>query len=99
MKYGLSDKTVLKINSVLLNFSEIQTAILYGSRAKGNFKPGSDIDLALMGHALDNSIANDIDDLLLPYTVDLSIYKDIKNKDLLDHITRVGIVFYKRDSA
>lgn len=73
---------------------------MYGSRAKGSYRPGSDIDLALFGEALNytqlNRIETEIDDLLLPYTVDLSLYAQIDNVDLQNHIQRVGQVFYQR---
>jgi hypothetical protein len=44
-------------------------------------------------------ILQDIDDLLLPYTVDLSIFEDIDDPDLIEHIQRVGVVFYEKDQA
>jgi predicted nucleotidyltransferase len=79
---------------------EIEGAVLYGSRAKGNFKPGSDIDMVLKGLELNlkllNKISIDLDDLLLPYTFDLSLYHQINNPDLIDHIKRVKKVFYKK---
>ncbi|GIV26233.1 MAG: hypothetical protein KatS3mg027_0047 [Bacteroidia bacterium] len=100
MKYGLSDKTIDLINAVFSKHPEVETAILYGSRAKGNFHTGSDIDLTLTGTNLTLSILHkiedEIDDLLLPYKVDLSILQDIENKELLDHIQRVGKVFYSK---
>ena len=49
MNYGLSDATVEKIQTVLAGFPQVEKALLYGSRAKGSFKPGSDIDLTLIG--------------------------------------------------
>ena len=71
MKHGLNSATVDRIRSVLARFSEVDKAILYGSRAKGTYKPGSDIDLALFGSDLDGSvlsrITSTLDDLLLPY--------------------------------
>ncbi|NLJ78852.1 MAG: nucleotidyltransferase domain-containing protein, partial [Tissierellia bacterium] len=71
-----------------------------GSRAKGNYRNGSDIDLALLGKDLDlqyiNRIHLDIDELYLPYKLDLVIYSRIENNDLIDHIDRVGIVIYER---
>lgn len=97
-KFGLSNDTIKKINEVFSEFSEIEKVIIYGSRAKENFKPGSDIDLTLIGTNVNTdillAISHQIDDLLLPYTVDLSIFQHIKNNDLLDHIERVGQVFY-----
>src|SRR6056297_2834560 len=98
MKFGLKEETILKITSVLKKFPQVEKAVLYGSRAKGNFKKGSDIDLTLMGENLDltltNKIETEIDDLLLPYTFDISIYHQLNNSKLIDHIDRVGKIFY-----
>ena len=74
--------------------------MLYGSRAKGNFKPGSDIDLTLFGPDINGDvladIANALDDLLLPLVIDLSVYSMLDNQELIDHIDRVGVVFYDK---
>jgi len=98
MPYGLNEKTIKQINSVFSDYHAVDKAILYGSRAKNSYKNGSDIDLTLLGDNLDlpllQKISLSIDDLLLPYKVDLSIYNDIQNSDLKEHIDRVGIVFY-----
>lgn len=100
MEYGLSKETITKINGVFFKFKEVEKAILYGSRAKGNFKPGSDVDLTLKGEKLKlkllNKISLGIDDLLLPYSFDISIFHQITNIDLIEHIERVGITFYKK---
>ena len=98
MKFGLTEETISKINNIFAKYPQIKEAILYGSRAKGNFKNGSDIDLALKGEELNFSLINqinlEIDDLLLPYSFDISILGQISNPDLLDHIKRRGVVFY-----
>lgn len=98
--YGLKDFHIKKIHSVFAKYNAIEKAILYGSRAKGNYRIGSDIDLSLLGNGLDLNvlfnIENELDDLLLPYTFDLSILQDIENPDLIDHINRVGINFYEK---
>ena len=103
MNHGLPDLTVAKINTVFKSFSEIEQAVLYGSRAKGNYKPGSDIDLTLHGSALTTSLCNEIvcklDDLLLPYKIDLSVFASLKHPELEAHIERVGVVFYQRRDA
>lgn len=100
MKYGLSEDTIGRIHSVFEKFPDIEKAVLYGSRAKGNYKTGSDIDLTLHGKTLThNQLANIsslLDDLLLPYTIDLSIYDQLESIELRDHINRAGIVFYER---
>jgi len=100
MKYGLSESTVEKICGILARFTEVDRAVLYGSRAKGNYKPGSDIDLTLFGAnlnaALCATIAEALDDLLLPYFIDLSVFSELKQPELEAHINRVGKVFYQR---
>ncbi len=103
IEYGLSLKIIKEINTVFRKFEEVEKAVLYGSRAKGNYKPGSDIDITLKGKKLNlqllNKIDIDLDDLLLPYMFDISIYDHISNNDLIDHIQRVGKIFYKKNSA
>jgi predicted nucleotidyltransferase len=98
MKYGLEDSVLVKINHVFEQFPQIKEVIIYGSRAMGNYREASDIDLTLTGENLNLSILNQLsealDNLLLPYLFDISIYQQIKNQDLLDHITRKGQTFY-----
>lgn len=100
MPYGLSEKTIQKICGVLAKYPHIDKAVLYGSRAKGNFRPGSDIDLSLHGAGLSlvelGRIESELDDLLLPYSIDLLIFDTLKHANLRDHIERVGVVFYQR---
>ncbi|MCQ3936742.1 MAG: nucleotidyltransferase domain-containing protein [Chloroflexi bacterium] len=104
MKYGLSRLTVQRICSVLERYPQVEKAVLYGSRAKGNHRNGSDIDLTLHGGAdltlnVVYKILDDLDDLLLPYIVDLSVFKDIRDPDVIEHIRRVGVVLYRRGEA
>ncbi|MCI5218040.1 MAG: nucleotidyltransferase domain-containing protein [Candidatus Electrothrix sp. LOE2] len=103
MEYGLTPENIKEINRVFRKFAEIEEAVLYGSRAKGNYKPGSDIDIALKGKKINLRLLNkmdiDLDELLLPYTFDMSIYDHISNQDLRDHIQRVGKVLYKKNAA
>jgi len=98
--YGLKDIDIKKIQSIFVKYKEIDKAILYGSRAKGNYRNSSDIDLSLMGNNLTLSILlrieNKLDDFLLPYKIDISIFHKIENPDLVEHINRVGVVFYKK---
>jgi predicted nucleotidyltransferase len=102
MNHGLSDATMKKIQAVLAGFPEVEKAVLYGSRAKGTFKPGSDIDLTLCGPELSFSllarIDTALDDLLLPYEMDLSLMSSITHPALLDHIRRVGVVLYEKSA-
>ena len=99
MQYGLTESTINKIIFVFSGCPEIERVILYGSRAMGTYRNGSDLDLTIVGckmtHSLELRIENKLDDLLLPYKIDLSLLHEIGNPDLLDHIRRVGVVFYE----
>ncbi|GAB4579191.1 MAG: nucleotidyltransferase domain-containing protein [Anaerolineales bacterium] len=101
LRFGLQEATIQKINTVLSRYPQVEQAILYGSRAKGNYKNGSDIDLTLCGgddltlNVL-YRIMDELDDLLLPYTMDVSIFNDIEDEALIGHIRRVGVKFYVR---
>lgn len=101
--FGLPDKTVAIVRQILADFPAVEKAVIYGSRAKGNYKPGSDIDLTLYGTALDQRllmlIASALDDSDIPYTVDLSLFEQIENPALRAHIERAGKVFYERGDA
>lgn len=103
MKYGLPQSAIEKICGVLSRYPQVEKAILYGSRAKGNYKNGSDIDLTLRGADLTLNviyrILDDLDELLLPYIIDLSIFNDIGDADMVEHIQRVGITFYNKGEA
>ena len=101
MNFGLKDSVIEKIQKIFLKYHQIKKVILYGSRAKGNYKNGSDIDITLIGDHIDltllNKISNDIDDLLLPYSFDISIFEQLTNQDLVKHIKRIGIDFYIKE--
>lgn len=99
-KYGLLESDISQIVSVLQQNRNITKVILFGSRAKGTYHAGSDVDLALFG---DNLALNDmldlsveIEKLNLPYMFDLIIYNRIKETTLLEHINRVGVNLFER---
>lgn len=101
MNYGLSKTVIEKISDVFKAHSDIDEAIIYGSRAIGNYREGSDIDITLKGNISFESLLGiecQLDDLMLPYKFDISGYNSLKNKDLLDHIQRVGQVFYRKNN-
>ena len=103
MSFGLKENTIHKIQSVFTDYPEVTKAILYGSRAKGTYQNGSDIDLTLHGNEqltlkVIYKIMNRLDDLFLPYTIDLSIFNNISDLDLIEHIRRVGVLFYEKDT-
>ena len=100
--FGLKEKDINAINDVFNQYPEIIQVTIYGSRAKGNYKPGSDIDLSIVDADLDFTqlleIENKLDDLMLPYKIDLSQKRMINNPDLISHIDRVGKPFYVNEN-
>jgi len=98
--FGLLKEDIENIKQVFLKYNQIEKVLIYGSRAKGNYKPASDIDLTLLGENIDLSlqfkIELELDDLMLPYKFDTSIYDRITNPEFIDHINRVGKEFYKK---
>ena len=101
-QFGLKQGIIEKIQAAFEPFDDIDSVILYGSRAKGNYKNGSDIDLTINAHAnvQDNGdllfrVIDALDELDLVYSFDVSIFSQIQNDDLIDHINRVGIIFYQ----
>ena len=99
--FGLSGFVIAQIKEVFARHNQIETAVLYGSRAKGNDRPGSDIDLTLIGEltVLElMEITEELDSLPLPYQFDLSLLAQLENPELISHIERVGQVFYEKGS-
>ena len=99
---GLKDQQLEEIRSFARKYPFIEQIIVYGSRAKGNFRPGSDVDLVLVGKdlKLSDQLAfwNDLDDSYQPYFFDVAIIHHIQNESLLDHIQRVGKVIYQQEN-
>ncbi len=99
MNYGLRGDEIEKIITVFKKYTKVDKVILYGSRAMGTYKPGSDIDLTVIGKLKLkelNNITSDLDELVLPFRFDVSLNHQISNLDLLDHINRFGTVFYTK---
>jgi type I restriction enzyme R subunit len=101
MKYGLSDYTLQTMETLFRKYPAIQAVTLYGSRAKGNFRLGSDIDITL--HIDENFTNKDLfqlrdqfDESDMPYFVDVSIYDKLDNPELKAHIRRIGQPLYRR---
>lgn len=102
MSYGLAESVTERICGVFSHYPQIEQALLYGSRAKGSYRQGSDIDLTLIGgsdltSAVLTKVLDELDDLLLPYAIDLSILHIISDAAVLDHIRRIGVVLYEKD--
>lgn len=98
--FGIYDNSYAKLVAVFKAYQDVEKVLIFGSRAKGNFKEGSDIDLALIGRNLSHSYLSElreiIDDLNMPYSVDLVLYNEKLDIKLREHIDRVGLVFFKK---
>lgn len=98
--FGLSDLQIQQINHVFYSHKEIAKVVIYGSRAKNKHKNYSDIDLTLFGAEINlrilQKIETELDDILLPFKFDISIFSDIQNLDLIAHINQFGKVFYEK---
>ncbi len=100
MKYGLKERDIKHIIESFMVFSEIKEAILFGSRAKENFKKRSDVDIAIKGENITHDTVIHLSNLLneekpLPYYFDIVHYESIEEPDLTEHIDRIGIVIYE----
>ena len=99
MKFGLSDTVIQELHDVFRRYANIEKVLIFGSRSKGDYRAGSDIDLAVIGKDIDYSvlldIQCDIEDLELLYSIDLLDYQKKKGTHIGDHIDRVGQVFYE----
>jgi len=100
MRFGLPEEAIQEIQAALALYPEVEKAILYGSRATGTFKPGSDIELTLVGEKLTHNhllgIMSDLDDMLLPWMIDLSLLDTIDRPGLREQIDREGQTLYER---
>lgn len=98
--FGLSERSTQAILDVFAKFPDVEQAIIYGSRAKGNYREGSDIDLTLKGENLTPEklyrIQDALDEAPTPYLFDVSIYKNLTNPNLIDQINKIGKVFYQK---
>ena len=98
--FGLEEKEIAAINSVFAKYPNVEKVMLFGSRTKGTNQPFSDIDITMLGDKLTHSdlinIMSDLDDLFLPYEIDLSIFNKINNEALKEHILRMNVVFYSK---
>ena len=100
-KFGLKESDLKNIISIFKGQSEVEEAIIFGSRAKGNFRNGSDVDIAVKGSLLNFKLISRLsfllnEETLMPYHFDLLQYNTVSNRNLRSHIDRAGIPFYSK---
>lgn len=101
-EFGLDPNEQDIIRSVFRRHPEVAEARVFGSRAKGNAGPASDVDIVLSGvtsHALLARIMGELDELPLPYRFDVTADELLQHAPLRGHIERVGRVFYQRETT
>ncbi len=98
--FGLTQRDMDTLQEIFHRYVDIETVVIFGSRAKGHYKPGSDIDLAIMNTGLDpvtvRKANSDCEESSLPYRVDLIDYHTIVHAQLKAHIDRIGLPFYQK---
>ena len=97
--FGLYPNSYKLILSIFQKHENIEKVIIYGSRAKGNYKEGSDIDFTLFGNLNYDDILklkHEFEESTIPYLIDIFIFSDLQSESLIDHINRVGKIFYNR---
>jgi uncharacterized protein len=98
-KFGLTERSIQTISEIFEKYPVIEEVVVFGSRAMGNYKLGSDLDLAIMNIGVDDKtimrLKNDFEDSSLPISVDLVNFPQLKHPDFIEHIERVGKVFYR----
>ena len=99
MNTGLSETQLEQMRSVFREQPALERVVLFGSRAKGNHRPGSDVDLCLVGETLGHRefvrIAAGLEALDFPVRIDTVLFHQISHPNLLDHIARVGLPVYE----
>lgn len=100
-KFGLEDEIIKKIVDILKKYKEVESAKIFGSRARGDYKKASDIDIALFGenltHTINTKIFYEIDELYLPYKVDLINFNSLGSENKIkDNILNEGVDIYAK---
>lgn len=100
MKYGLTQADMQQIVQAVQQFPQIESACIFGSRAKGNYKPGSDVDIAISGQKVSPEVVTRLgetlnEETLLPYYFDIVHIQSLTDSSLKEHIDRVGQWFYE----
>ena len=100
-KFGLPERTIKELLAYFKSKPEVKKVMIYGSRAKGNFKNGSDIDFAVWTDgksAYELRIEAELDDLETPYMFDVTDYKNLTHEGMKNSIDRDGVLFYKKEN-
>ena len=101
MSFGLTQKTIKKLKEVFKKYPEIYQVKIYGSRARGDHRIGSDIDLAFFSKSkkdLSLRLSSELNQLFTPYLFDIVNYNSLKDQPLKEEIDKHGKVFYIKNN-
>ncbi|MEX1270457.1 MAG: nucleotidyltransferase domain-containing protein [Balneolaceae bacterium] len=97
-RFGLTGRDMKAIQTIFESYPEVKTVYVFGSRAKGNYRTGSDVDLAIMNEGISikrlSRLRSDFEESSLPYKIDLVDFTHIEKQEFIDHINRVGVPFF-----
>lgn len=100
MPYGLTDSEMQILHELFAENEKIEQVILYGSRAKGTYKPFSDVDISIVGKGLTEQDVNRLyaalDESPIPYMFDIFTFDTLKNEIRKDHSSRSGVILYQK---
>jgi uncharacterized protein len=100
-RFGLTDRDMKTIHDILRSYPEIREVHIFGSRAKGEHRQGSDVNLAIMNSGTPvgrlSKMRGDFEESSLPYTIDIVDFTRLDNPEFIDHIRRAGLPFYRQD--
>jgi predicted nucleotidyltransferase len=101
LQYGLTEQDLVALKKIFLETPQIEKVVLFGSRAMGNYKPGSDVDLAISGRDIDFGVVSRLHARLeeqspMPYFFDVVDLKHLEHPGLAEHIQKQGVVIFER---
>ena len=94
--FGLSERTINELLRYFKTKPEIEKVLIYGSRAKGTYKNGSDIDFAILENIDAVKISSELDELSTPYKFDVTDYNNLTHEGLKNSIKNDGKLFYEK---
>jgi len=101
VKYGLKDEYIQTFLEIIAKFDNVEKVALFGSRATGNHKKASDVDIVIFGENVNAALACAIkfeieEETIIPYFFDVIAYQVIKNEKLKEHIDKKSIILWNK---